>query len=212
MVKKRNGLVALALAFSLVVASVGTVSAQQSETESPDTPVTTQQERPQSTQNRETREQRVQQVQRTLERCEQIKSRLADRITKSTEVKVAHTERYERLSNRIEAVIASAESRGYDTADLVAAKAAVDAAITAYGVAIDAYTEELGTASEVVCNADANAYGQAIVTSRESLEAVRAAGSAVKTAFRESVVPELEAYKTWLETNESTETSEETAQ
>lgn len=209
----------LVVAFAIIIggAASNTVLAQEVEQESPSTPVTSQ-ERPSpartelTAEQREAREQRIQRVERSLEKCEQIKTRLTERITKSAEVKSAHTERYERLVNRIDAVIASAESRGYDTTDLVAAKTAVTTAITAYGTAIDAFTEQLSAASEVACDASANSYGQAIVISRENLEAVRTAGTAVKTAFRQNVVPELQAYKAWLEENATATTEEESAQ
>lgn len=207
MKKMTKNLVAVALAVIVSVSTGTAVLAQSTETETPETPVTTQQ---QTQQTRQSREQRVQQVQRTLERCEQIKTRLAERITKSAEVKIAHTERYEKLVNRLDAVIASAESRAYDTAGLVTAKETVTAAITAYGVAIDTFTEQLNDASELACDQNANVYGQAIVSSREALEAVRAAGAAVKTAFRQNVVPELQEYKAWLEEN-ATSTEESAA-
>lgn len=198
-----KNLIAVALAVVVSVTAGTAVLAQSSEEETPATPVTTQQTQP-TQQARQSREQRVQQVQRTLERCEQIKTRLAERITKSAEVKIAHTERYEKLVNRLDAVIASAESRTYDTAGLVTAKETVAAAITAYGVAIETYTSQLTDASELACDQSASVYGQAIVSSREALEAVRAAGTAVKTAFRQNVVPELQEYKAWLEENATT--------
>ncbi|GEM_PF-3370742 len=194
-----KNLIAIALAVVMSVTAGTAVLAQTAEEESPRTQVTTQQTPTQQT--RQTREQRVQQVQRTLERCEQIKTRLADRISKSAEVKIAHTERYEKLVNRIDAVITSAEARQYDTAGLIAAKEAVTASIAAYGVALETYSQQLTSASELACDQSASVYGQAIVSSREALEAVRAAGAAVKTAFRQSVVPELQEYKTWLEAN-----------
>lgn len=199
----------LIVAAALVVSVLGSsaVLAQGVTQETPPTTVTTQQEqqnRPQTEQVRQTREQRVQQVQRTLERCEQIKTRLAERATKAEEVQTAHTTRYERLVNRVDAVIASAESRGYDTAGLVTSKEAVEAALTAYGASIETYTAQLETTSGVACDQNASTYAQAIVTSRETLEAVRTAGALVKTTFRQNVVPELQKYKTWLEENATT--------
>ena len=198
-------LIIAAFAIVLAVTTGSSVLAQEAETDSPDTPVSSQQTRPD-------REQRVKQVERSLERCKQIATRLEERVAKTSEIKANHSERYERLIKRIDAVVASAQSRDYDTTSLTAAKEKVTTAIAAYELAVDAYIAQLGATSDLSCADNTATYGQAIVGSREALETVRSTSASVRTTFRQTVVPALKDYKAWLEENVTTRTTQESAE
>jgi hypothetical protein len=195
------------LAFAFVLAFVPMVGAQENATDpvSPDTATTnerTQQQRQvRETEPRETREVRAQRVERSIERCAQIETRLNDRTAKTTELKEAHITRYDRMLERLDVVIASAEVKSYDSAALVAARATVVEKIDAYEAAIEAYEVKLGTTRAVACGQEPTAYGRAIVDSRDSLLAARNASLDIRTAFRELVVVELRAFKLFLEQN-----------
>jgi len=195
------------IAFAFVLAFVPMVSAQENATDpvSPDTTTTsepTQEQRQvRETEPREAREVRAQRVERSIERCAQIETRLSERAAKAAEVKEAHIKRYDRMLERLDVVIASAEEKSYDSAALVAARATVVEKIDAYEAAIGAYVEKLADTGAVACSQEPATYGRAIVDSRDSLLAVRNASFDVRTAFRESVIPELRAFKLFLEQN-----------
>lgn len=129
--------------------------------------------------------------------CQRIKSRLNIRVGNVTDAKDENVTKYEGLNKRLEKVIAAAKEKGYSMTDLEAALVTTRAAIASYSSANKTYTTNLTATAGDACKSETG-YKTSIEATRVSLKTAREAGLAARDAFQYSALPELRAYKVWL--------------
>lgn len=138
-------------------------------------------------------------------RCSIAQARLNTRITRVDGVKQTHTERYNTLKMRFDAVITSAEESEYDTTALKTAQAAVADKITVFTTAAVAYNTALLATKNLSCGESDGAFATSLLASREALVDVRSASIDVRQTFREQAIPALKDYATWLKDKSNTQ-------
>lgn len=141
------------------------------------------------------------------ELCQRIKNRLNVRIGNISSSRDENISVYESLNKRFEKVITAAEKKQYDTTSMKTALEESRAAIAAYDSTGKAYSNQLTSTANDACTGETN-YKTAIETSRTNLKTARDAGLATRSVFQYSVIPELRAYKVWLNEQANTGTSE----
>ncbi|MFZ2126412.1 MAG: hypothetical protein WAV04_02770 [Candidatus Microsaccharimonas sp.] len=138
-------------------------------------------------------------------RCTIAQARLNTRITQVDKVKTAQTKVYNDLLARVDLTITSAEAASYDVSDLTAARNTASEAIQAFTTKSSEYTTSLMGTKNLSCGESGGEFVSSLVSTRKVLTETRQANLAIKTAFRNDVVPALQAYALWLKENTTTQ-------
>ncbi|MEO6109971.1 MAG: hypothetical protein ABIP50_03115 [Candidatus Saccharimonadales bacterium] len=133
-------------------------------------------------------------------RCTAIKKNLATRLTKVDIAKTAQVKVYEAEQTKIDTLLTTASTAGYDVTALTTAQGVVKAKITTFNDKATVYSTALTTAQNTECMSDETAMKKAVVDARTALVAVRTASQDVRVAFKDSVITALKDYIVWLKT------------
>lgn len=131
-------------------------------------------------------------------RCTVAEARLQIRIDRVAREKTQRTETYETLQTKVNTAIDTAEGKGYDTTDLVAARANVQEKIDIYTQKATAYTTALQTTKDYACGESDGAFASALADARLALTQTRQAAIDVRVTFRSDAIPALQDYINWL--------------
>jgi len=133
-------------------------------------------------------------------RCNIAQARLNTRITQVDKAKVTQAATYTTLQGKLAKLVASAETSGYDTAELLAAQTAVKAKVEVYTQKATAYANILMSTKNLSCGESSGAFASSLVNARAALTETRTAALDARTTFKEKAIPALKAYATWLQT------------
>ncbi len=131
-------------------------------------------------------------------RCTMAKDRLEQRVTRVETAITSRTEQYTALRSRVETLLTSATSAGYDVTALTAARDAVQADIATFTEKATAYTAALTAANGLACGDNDGAFVEGMVMARTALRELRAAMSDVATSLRSEAIPAIKDYAAWL--------------
>lgn len=143
----------------------------------------------------------------TTAQCTVAQARLTARILKVDAAHTAQTNLYTGLQTRLSTIITSATEAGYDEvglAALTAAQTTVNAKITAYTTAADAYTTALEAAKGKDCSTTVAEFRTAVIEARASRASLLAAATDVRASFRTDVIPAIKDYAAWLKEQSDT--------
>ena len=146
------------------------------------------------------------------ERCSLAQTNLSALITDVTATKTVHSDVYTGIKTKIDTIITTAKSAGYDTADLAAASTKIQTAMTQYEAKSTAYTTSLTTTKNLDCDESDTALTAGIVKNRADLVSVRTSTLAVRTVIKNDAITALKDYAAWLALKAGTSTEEGTEQ
>ncbi len=140
----------------------------------------------------------------TAARCTVAEARLDTRTTKVTTATTTQTAAYNKVKAKVDDLITTAKTAGYDTTAMTAASTAVQAKITTYAAAATTYSADLLATKNLSCGDSDGAFTTSLTTARTDLIALRAAALDVRTTVKNTAIPALNGYVTWLKTQTTT--------
>lgn len=143
--------------------------------------------------------------------CKIIKNRLTIRVGNVNQARDENIAVYEGLNKRFEKVIAGAEKKEYDVTTMKTALEETRTMIASYEKSGKDYSNQLVATSNDACIAETN-YKTAVDAARVNIKTAREAGLSLRNSFQYSVIPELRAYKVWLNEQATAATTESTTE
>lgn len=144
--------------------------------------------------------------------CKIIKNRINVRVGNVNQSRDENIATYEGLNKRFEKVIAAAEKKQYDVKSMKLALEETRTMIDLYEKTGKDYSNQLVASSNDACVAETN-YKVAIDAARVNIKTAREAGLSLRNSFQYSIIPELRAYKVWLNEQQSApETTDQTTE
>jgi hypothetical protein len=142
-------------------------------------------------------------------RCTLAKSRISERADRIQTFGSSRSVAYKNLQSRVEALVTHAETMGYDATAMKVAHEAAEADIATFTAKLEAYHEILATLSQAECGAGDGSFASTLSDARAALTEVRTASLAIRTTYREEVIPAVRAYATTLNERENTQREDE---
>jgi hypothetical protein len=131
-------------------------------------------------------------------RCSVSQTRLTSKIERLEAAKASSNSVYGAITGKVDGFISSAQTSGYDVADMTAARDTVNAQLQLFVQKVEIYSNALASANDASCGSSDGEYVTALAAARQALAETRLAADGVRASVRSEVIPALQTYAAWL--------------
>lgn len=142
----------------------------------------------------------LEQKKQSINRCDIIGKNVDKRISNFDKSKAKHVEQYQKMYNRITALVTKLEGEGYDVAQLKIDLIQLDTLIKKFSSDYAVYIAGLRDTKEFTCGRSEGEFKAKLGIARAQLKVVHDDSVAIRTFWAKTIKPEIEALKTQVKT------------
>lgn len=143
------------------------------------------------------------QEQKAIKACSAVTTKITSRIKYFNVNRNKHVDNYIAAKSKIVGLVDKLEAKGYDVSKVRTDLVQYDALLKAFADSYSLYITDLTATQNYACGKNEGEFRSQLLAARTQLRAVRTADQAVKSFFRETLKPDLQALKEQIRTRES---------